>query len=50
VTPTNGGLMAILAAASVRFEDYIRVIARLTLAVAAFGAACILVAIAVHLQ
>ncbi len=50
VTPTNGGLMAILAAASVRFEDYIRVIARLTLAVAAFGAACILVAIAIHLQ
>jgi uncharacterized ion transporter superfamily protein YfcC len=50
VTPTNGGLMAILAAASVRFEDYIRVIARLTLAVAAFGTASILVAIAIHLQ
>jgi uncharacterized ion transporter superfamily protein YfcC len=50
VTPTNGGLMAILAAANVRFEDYIRVIARLTLAVAAFGAACILIAIAIRLQ
>ncbi len=50
VTPTNGGLMAILAAASVRFEDYIRVTARLTLAIAAFGAACILIAIAIHLQ
>jgi uncharacterized ion transporter superfamily protein YfcC len=50
VTPTNGGLMAILAAASVRFEDYIRVTARLTLAVAALGAASILVAIAIHLQ
>ena len=50
VTPTNGGLMAILAAACVRFEDYIRVIARLTLAVAAFGVVSILVAIAIHLQ
>jgi uncharacterized ion transporter superfamily protein YfcC len=50
VTPTNGGLMAILAAASVRFEDYIRVIARLTLAVAAFGVVSLLVAIAIHLQ
>ena len=29
LTPTNGGLLAVLAAASVRFEDYIRVIARL---------------------
>ncbi len=50
VTPTNGGLMAILAAASVRFEDYIRVIVRPTFVVAAFGAVCILVAIAIHLQ
>jgi uncharacterized ion transporter superfamily protein YfcC len=50
VTPTNGGLMAILAAASVRFEDYIRVIARLTLAVAAFGVVSLLGAIAIHLQ
>jgi uncharacterized ion transporter superfamily protein YfcC len=50
VTPTNGGLMAILAAASVRFEDYIRVIARMTLVVVAFGAVSILVAIAIHLQ
>jgi uncharacterized ion transporter superfamily protein YfcC len=50
VTPTNGGLMAILAAASVCFEDYIRVIARLTLAVAAFGVVSLLVAIAIHLQ
>jgi uncharacterized ion transporter superfamily protein YfcC len=50
VTPTNGGLMAILAAASVRFEDYIRVIARLTLAVAAFGVVSLLVAIAIRLQ
>jgi uncharacterized ion transporter superfamily protein YfcC len=50
VTPTNGGLMAILAAASVRFEYWIRVIARLTLAVAAFGVVSILVAIAIHLQ
>ena len=45
-----GGTMAILAAASVRFEDYIRVIARLTLAVAAFGVVSLLVAIAIHLQ
>jgi uncharacterized ion transporter superfamily protein YfcC len=50
ITPTNGGLMAILVAANVRFEDWLRVIARLTLAVAALGAGAILVAIAVGLQ
>jgi uncharacterized ion transporter superfamily protein YfcC len=50
ITPTNGGLMAILAAANVRFEDWLRVIARLTLAVAVLGAGAILVAIAVRLQ
>jgi uncharacterized ion transporter superfamily protein YfcC len=50
VTPTNGGLMAILAAANIRFEDWIRVITRLTLAVAALGAVGILVAIVVKVQ
>jgi uncharacterized ion transporter superfamily protein YfcC len=50
VTPTNGGLMAVLAAANVRFEDWLRVIARITLAVSTLGAVGILVAIAVRLQ
>jgi uncharacterized ion transporter superfamily protein YfcC len=50
VTPTNGGLMAILAAASIRFEDYIRVAVRPTLIVAGFGVVSLLIAIAIHLQ
>jgi uncharacterized ion transporter superfamily protein YfcC len=50
VTPTNGGLMAILAATSIRFEDYIRVAVRPTLLVAGFGVVSLLIAIAIHLQ
>jgi uncharacterized ion transporter superfamily protein YfcC len=50
VTPTNGGLMAILAAASIRFEEYIRVAVRPTLLVAGFGVVSLLIAIAIHLQ
>jgi uncharacterized ion transporter superfamily protein YfcC len=47
VTPTNGALMAILAAAGVRYEDWLRFIIPRYLALLAMGCAAIVVAIAV---
>ena len=50
VTPTNGGLMAVLAAASVPYDQWLRATARVMLSVFALGAAAILIAIAIHLR
>lgn len=50
VTPTNGALMAILAAAGVRYEQWIRFTFPLYLALVALGCVSIAVAIAIGLQ
>jgi uncharacterized ion transporter superfamily protein YfcC len=50
VTPTNGALMAVLAAAGVRYEDWLRFIVPRYLALVALGCAAIVVAIAVGLR
>jgi uncharacterized ion transporter superfamily protein YfcC len=50
VTPTNGGLMAVLAAASVPYDQWLRATARIVLSVFALGAAAILIAISIHLR
>ncbi|HVH09258.1 MAG TPA: Na+/H+ antiporter NhaC family protein, partial [Gemmatimonadales bacterium] len=50
VTPTNGALMAILAAAQVRYEDWLRFAAPLFAALLALGAAAVAVGVAIGLQ
>jgi uncharacterized ion transporter superfamily protein YfcC len=50
MTPTNGALLAMLAAAGVRYEDWIKFTAPLYLALIALGAVSIAVAIAIGLQ
>ncbi|HCO13549.1 MAG: hypothetical protein CME27_06610 [Gemmatimonadetes bacterium] len=50
VTPTNGALMAILASAGVRYEQWIKFTGPLYLALVALGCVAIAVAIAVGLQ
>ncbi len=49
-TPTNGALMAILAAAQVRYEEWLRFAAPLLLGLLALGAAAIGVGVAIGLQ
>jgi len=49
ITPTNGALMAILAASGVRFEEWIAFAAPRYLALMAMGAASIMIAIAIGL-
>jgi len=49
ITPTNGALLAILAAAGVRYEDWIKFAVPLYLALVALGAVSIAVAIAIGL-
>ena len=50
VTPTNGALMAILAAAGVRYEDWIKFTGPLYLGLIALGAVSIAVGIRINLQ
>jgi uncharacterized ion transporter superfamily protein YfcC len=50
LTPTNGALMAILAACGVRYEQWLRITARSVLTLIALGAAAILAAIAIGLR
>jgi uncharacterized ion transporter superfamily protein YfcC len=50
LTPTNGALMAILAAAGVRYERWVKFVVPLYLLVAAVGMVSIVVAIGVGLQ
>ena len=50
LTPTNGALLAMLAAAGVRFEDWIKCAAPLYLALMALGAVSIAIAIAIGLS
>ncbi len=50
VTPTNGALMAILAAAGVRFDQWIRFTAPLYLGLVVLGGVSVAVAIAIGLQ
>ena len=49
-TPTNGALMAILAAAQVRYEDWLRFAVPLLLALLALGAGAIGLGVAIGLQ
>jgi uncharacterized ion transporter superfamily protein YfcC len=49
VTPTNGALMAILAAGSVRFEEWFKFTAPLYLALVGLGAVSIAIGLAVGL-
>ena len=50
ITPTNGALMAILAAAKVRYEDWLRFVLPMWLLLSAFGAVALVVAVSVGLQ
>lgn len=50
VTPTNGALMAILAAAGVRYEEWMKFTVPLYAALVALGGVSIAVAIAINLQ
>ncbi|MEO7039688.1 MAG: YfcC family protein [Gemmatimonadaceae bacterium] len=50
LTPTNGGLMAILAAAGVRYDEWIRGAWRMIAAVALAGAGAIVLAVAIGLH
>jgi uncharacterized ion transporter superfamily protein YfcC len=50
LTPTNGALMAILAAAGVRYEDWLRFLVPLYVLLFALGAAAVGVGIAVGLS
>jgi uncharacterized ion transporter superfamily protein YfcC len=50
LTPTNGALMAILAAAGVRYDEWLRFVGPLYLALVALGGVAIWVAIAVGLS
>jgi uncharacterized ion transporter superfamily protein YfcC len=50
VTPTNGALMAILAAAGIRFDDWIRSAWRLIAVVTLAGSAAVVLAVAIGLR
>lgn len=50
ITPTNGALMAVIAAAGVRYDRWLRFVLPLFLGLIALGIAAILVAIAIGLQ
>ena len=50
LTPTNGGLMAIMAAAGVRYEDWLEFFTPIYLILLAFGALAIVGSIAVGLS
>lgn len=50
LTPTNGALMAILASAKIRYEDWIRYVGPLYLGLVAIGMVAIWVALAIGLQ
>ncbi|MDE0899843.1 MAG: hypothetical protein OSA81_12565 [Longimicrobiales bacterium] len=50
ITPTNGALMAILAAAGVRYEEWMKFTVPLYLGLVALGAVSIATAIAINLQ
>ena len=50
LTPTNGALMAILAAAQVRYEDWLRFALPLLVALLALGAAAIGLGVVLGLQ
>jgi uncharacterized ion transporter superfamily protein YfcC len=50
VTPTNGALMAILAAAGVRYEEWIRSAGWAILAMAGVGAAALAIAVALGVR
>lgn len=50
ITPTNGALLAILAAGGVKYNEWIRFALRNYLALLALGAVAILVGIATGLQ
>jgi len=49
LTPTNGGMMAILAAAGVRYDEWLRFLGPLYLLLFALGAVAVVVGIAVGL-
>ena len=49
ITPTNGALMAILASAGVRYEEWMKFTVPLYLALVALGAASIAIGIAINL-
>jgi uncharacterized ion transporter superfamily protein YfcC len=50
VTPTNGALVAVLAAAGVRFDDWIRESWRTLAAVTLTGAAAVVLAVTIGLR
>lgn len=50
ITPTNGALMAVIAAAGVRYDRWLRFAVPLFLGLVAIGIAAILIAIAIDLQ
>lgn len=50
LTPTNGAMMAILAAAGVRYEDWLRFTVPIALLLYALGAAAVAIGIAIGLQ
>ena len=50
LTPTNGAMMAILAAAGVRYEVWLRFALPMTALLYALGALAVLVGVALHLQ
>lgn len=50
ITPTNGALMAVLAAAKVRYEDWMRFAVSMWLLLSALGAAAIVTAMAVGVR
>jgi uncharacterized ion transporter superfamily protein YfcC len=50
ITPTNGGLMAVLAAAGVRYDEWLRFVAPWWLLLLALGAVALFVALATGLQ
>ena len=50
LTPTNGAMMAILAAAGVGYDRWLRFMVPIYLLLAALGAVAIVVAVAVHLS
>ncbi len=50
LTPTNGGLLAVLAAAGIRYDQWIRAAWRMILVVVLTGAAAVVLAVALHLR
>ena len=50
ITPTNGALLAILAAAGVRYEEWVKFAGPLYLGLVALGAVAVAIGIAIGLQ